>query len=207
MGERLMRLPKLRELKEALKAVFSKRYTSRFPREKSPAAEGFRGKPIPDDKWCIGCEACMEACPSDAITIEDKIREKKRIIVRHYDRCNYCAQCEQKCPQPEPGVKLSPEYDFPSYSIQDMKAYQEFELIVCEKCSTPLGSRDQLLATAKRMGPALASSSPDMLIIRQKEIKKPLPPSSSRKEDTRADIFTFLCPVCRHEVYRKEAGN
>ena len=202
-----MKLPKLRELKEALTAVFSKRYTSRFPFEESPAAEGFRGKPLPDEEWCIGCEACAQACPSEAIVIEDRTSAEKRIITRYWDRCNYCGQCEEKCPQPEPGVNLTREYDFAGYDSEEMRFEQEFELIICEKCGGAAGTLKQFEAAADRMGPALASSSPDMIIARQILISKPLPPESKRKETTRADIFTSLCPVCRHEVYKEETGN
>ncbi len=202
-----MKFPKLRELKEALTAVFSKRYTSRFPFEESPAPEGFRGKPFPDDEWCMGCEACCEACPSEAIIIEDNIKESKRIITRYWDRCNYCGQCEEKCPQEQPGVKLSREYDISGYSPDEMNIKQEFELIVCSKCSSFLGTLKQLQTASGRMGPALSSSSPDMLLARQLQTTRPMPGKAKRKEITRSDIFTFLCPVCRHEVYRKEAGN
>ncbi len=202
-----MKLPKLRELKEALTAVFSRRYTSRFPFRDSPAPEGFRGKPLPDDQWCIGCEACAQACPSDAIVIEDRKKEAVRTITRYWDRCNYCGQCEEKCPQPHPGVKLSREYDFSGYTPDEMNIKQEFELVVCSKCAGPVGTLKQLEAVSGRIGPALASSSPDMLLARQIQIKRQMPGKAKRKEITRSDIFTFLCPVCRHEVYRKEAGN
>ncbi len=202
-----MKLPKLRELKEALKALFSGRYTSRFPAEPAPAAPGFRGKPLPREEWCIGCQACMEACPSSAIEIKDNLGKKKRTLIRYWDRCNYCGQCQDKCPQPQPGVELTPEYDYPGYDLTEMKITQEFELIICEKCKSPLGTQMQLEATVKRMGPALAHSSPDMLNTRQLQTGRPLPSPSKRKHYTRADIFTFLCPVCRHEVFKKEAGN
>lgn len=201
-----MRTPKLRELKEAIIAIFSKRYTTRFPAQPHEAAEGFRGKPVPDQEWCMGCEACSEACPAQAILIEDDTKAGKRIIKRLYDRCNFCGECESVCPQPSPGVVLTKEYDFADYTKDSMKTVQEFKLIVCSKCGEPVASEDQLIATAKRMDPALASTSPDMLLARQTEIGLPQPQSKKRKQFTRSDIFVFLCPSCRHKVYTTEAN-
>lgn len=40
-----------------------------------------------------GCIECFEACPYDAISLDDK----KRPIV-HTDKCNGCGLCEQICP-------------------------------------------------------------------------------------------------------------
>lgn len=204
--KRVMRYPKLRELKEAVTAVFSKRYTTRFPKEPHEPAEGFRGKPVPDDEWCIGCEACKEVCPAEAIIIEDDLEAEKRIIKRLYDRCIYCGQCQSECPQDPPGVVLTKEYDLADYTTENMKTIQEFKLIVCSKCGEPVATEKQLLATAKRMGPALASANPDLILTRQNELGRPQPPVLKRKEDTRSDIFVFLCPSCRHKVYTVDAN-
>jgi hydrogenase-4 component H len=200
-----MKWPKLRELKEAVTAIFSKRYTTRFPAEPSPAPEGFRGVPEPDDEWCIGCEACSEVCPAEAIVIHDDKKEGKRIIERLYDRCNYCGQCELLCPQPEPGVKLSREYNLTDYTRENMKKEQEFKLIVCSNCGASVGTEAQILATVERMGIEKAYSSPDLILARQGAAVKPVPASVKRKETVRQDIFNFLCPVCRHKVYKAEA--
>ncbi len=201
-----MKLPKLRELKEALKAVFSPRYTTKFPDVKHKAAPGFRGTPVPDEDWCIGCEACMEVCPAEAIEINDSTKEETRKILRLYDRCIYCGQCEEKCPRPQPGVKLTREYDMAGYSRDEMNVIQEFKLIVCSKCGESVATEDQLIATARRMGPALASANPDLILTRQNKRGFPQPPVKKREVFYRSDILEFLCPACRHKVYSLEAG-
>ncbi len=63
-----MRLPKLRELKEAVTAVFSPRFTTRFPAEPCVVPEKYRGKPEFDLDSCIGCGACVNVCPTEALT-------------------------------------------------------------------------------------------------------------------------------------------
>lgn len=45
-----------------------------------------------DPKKCIGCEACKDACPYDAITIVEDIA----VITGH---CSGCASCITACPQ------------------------------------------------------------------------------------------------------------
>ena len=199
-----MRLPKLRELREALRAVFSKRYTSRFPASPQKAAPGFRGKPVPDDEWCIGCHACSQVCPAEAIEIED--RGEVRLIKRLYDRCVYCGQCQELCPRPSPGVVLSQEYDMAGISRVLMHHTQEFKLIICSKCGESIATEAQLTAASEKMGPALSASSPDIILAGQNRLGITQPPVIKRSEYTRADIFVFLCPSCRHRVYTLEAN-
>jgi len=58
--------------------------------------EGFRGEPVVDSSKCIGCAACVNTCPSDAIEIDDTGAE--RIIKFTHKDCIYCATCEEICP-------------------------------------------------------------------------------------------------------------
>jgi formate hydrogenlyase subunit 6/NADH:ubiquinone oxidoreductase subunit I len=204
--QKTMRYPKLRELKEAIIAIFSKRYTTRFPKVAHKPPKGFRGKPEPDNDWCIGCEACHEVCPADAIVIEDDRPANKRIIRRFYDRCIFCGQCEIECPQEQPGVVMSAEYDLADFTTDSMQSVQEFELISCSKCGGAVGTKRQLLQTAKKMGPALASTNPELILAQQKELGFGQPPIRKREEFMRSDIFVFLCPACRHKVYTEEAN-
>ena len=66
-----MRKPKLRELKEAVRAAFSGRFTTKYPFEPHTPPDGFRGKPEFDEDECIGCGACAEVCPALAIKVID----------------------------------------------------------------------------------------------------------------------------------------
>lgn len=201
-----MRYPKLRELKEAIIALISRRYTTKFPFEPHEPPDGYRGKPVPDDEWCIGCTACSEVCPAEAILIDDDKKTGIRKIKRMYDRCIFCGQCELECPQEKPGVVLSKEYELADYTTDNMNTIQEFKLITCSKCEGSVGTEASLLATSKRIGPALASANPDLILARQNSIGLEQPPVLKRKEDLRSDIFEFLCPSCRHKVYTKEAN-
>jgi len=49
--------------------------------------------PIIDRDKCNGCEKCKEACPPQAIRIEDK----KAVIVEAL--CEECGVCADECPE------------------------------------------------------------------------------------------------------------
>jgi Ni,Fe-hydrogenase III small subunit/Pyruvate/2-oxoacid:ferredoxin oxidoreductase delta subunit len=58
-----------------------------------PLPERFRGRPVIDPAKCPdGCRACAEACPTDAIRIDDK-------VTIDLGRCLFCTDCVEACPQ------------------------------------------------------------------------------------------------------------
>lgn len=44
-----------------------------------------------DASLCIGCGACIEACPNQAISIVDNVP------VTDYSKCSLCGKCEEEC--------------------------------------------------------------------------------------------------------------
>jgi hydrogenase-4 component H len=68
---------KLRELKEAFKALIKGPYTYDYPKKPHKAKWGYRGRPTPNDEYCIGCEACARVCPVKAIKIVDEGTNRK----------------------------------------------------------------------------------------------------------------------------------
>ena len=71
-----MKLPKVRELVEAIKALVKGPYTSKFPAEPHIPHPNFRGQPKFNDQKCVGCLACQEVCPVEAIDHRDIIEHK-----------------------------------------------------------------------------------------------------------------------------------
>ncbi|MBU0951654.1 MAG: 4Fe-4S dicluster domain-containing protein [Elusimicrobia bacterium] len=195
-----MKYPKLRELGEAIKAVFKGPYTNRFPYEPHTPEKRFRGKPIPNEKGCIGCGACAEVCPANAIEVLNE--NNKRKVIWHYDLCIFCAQCERLCTTQE-GVKLSnTEYDLSVFDRKTLFSEVEKELLICQKCGEIIAPVDQLLWTAKKLGPmaygnyVLLTNLQQQLGVSQNNI-----PNPDIKGTSRADLFKLSCPKCRRAVH------
>jgi len=67
-----MKLPKARELVEAVKALVKGPYTSKFPAKPHVPYPSFRGQPKYDPDKCVGCLACEQVCPAEAIGHRDE---------------------------------------------------------------------------------------------------------------------------------------
>ena len=198
-----MRLPCLfqfRILKEAVKALVSGPYTSKYPFEPHEPAERFRGKPKYNDDYCIGCTACAEVCPAKAIDVEDSVEDGTRTMVYHADICIFCGQCEANCPT-EKGIQLSHDFDLACFERNACDESVTKTLVVCEGCGETIGTQEQIVWLAKKLG-TLAYSNPTLFLSYLQnvklvgEIEKPAP----QDEVTRADRFNILCPKCRREV-------
>lgn len=202
-----MRLPCLfqfRVLKEAFTALFSRPYTTRFPFEPHTPPKKFRGKPVPDDDWCVGCSACAEVCPSKAIEIIDEPETGSRRIVRHTDKCIFCGQCELNC-LTEKGIHLGAEYDLTVFDRKTLFDEQKFDLVVCARCGRVIGTTKHLLWAARKLGPLAWGNFPLILTAHNEleKVGKKLPstvPGLKVPAPSRTDVFRILCPRCLHEV-------
>jgi formate hydrogenlyase subunit 6/NADH:ubiquinone oxidoreductase subunit I len=80
------------------RSLFTRPVTERYPFEKRPAPERFRGQLVWDPEKCTGCKVCLRDCPADAIELKVVDKKAKRFVLRfHVDRCTYCAQCVVNC--------------------------------------------------------------------------------------------------------------
>ena len=62
------------------------------------APEGFLGAPEIDPRKCTGCGKCVTACPTRALTAEDREAEGKRSFHLFYGSCIFCGLCGPVCP-------------------------------------------------------------------------------------------------------------
>ncbi len=207
-----MKLPSLfqfRVLKEAIKSIFSKRYTSEYPDVEHIPTKKFRGKPELDEKECVGCKACVEVCPTDALEAKDdtELESPQRKIIHHHDLCIFCGHCEANCIT-EKGIMLKDEYDLSILNRDEALTSIDKELIVCEDCGEIIGAKDHLIYLAKKLGPLAYGNFP-LIMTAQKELKiveEDLPTTVS-KEKRRTDMFNVLCPKCRSEIMINIGGN
>ncbi|MBU1090883.1 MAG: 4Fe-4S dicluster domain-containing protein [Candidatus Omnitrophica bacterium] len=203
-----MRKPKLRELREAIKALIKGPYTAGFPFEAHTPFEKFRGKPYFHEEDCIGCGACSQVCPARAIEFEDKIIDgkAKRVLTLRLDRCIFCGQCQSNCPT-EKGIILSGEFDLATTDKrEDLKQEIEKEIIACECCNELIVPRDQYEWVAKRLGP-LSFSNASLLLFYLRDLDlalKEIPhPSQKESDSLRSERIKILCPRCRREAVTK----
>lgn len=197
-----MRLPKLRELKEAVIAVFSPRFTTRFPAKPCEVPERYRGKPEIDPDTCIGCGACVNVCPTEALTqIDDtEANPPVRKIIQRYDTCIFCGNCEDNCTTEE-SIKLSNQWDLATLDRESTVETHEFELQKCEKCGEIIGTKKHLIWLAEKLGP-LAYANPSLLLAKASELEnKARETESEPKQAVQTSDFTkILCPKCKCEL-------
>ncbi len=199
-----MKKPKLRELKEAIKALIKGPYTTRFPYKPHTPYERFRGRPYFHEEDCVGCTACAEVCPAAAIDIEDEIRKgkAKRILTVHWDICIFCGQCEANCLTGK-GIILSREFDFATTEKrEELKQAIEKEFLLCECCGDPVVPYDQFVWVAKRLGPLIFSNS-SLILFYLRMLNLALKEKPVLKQDLefgRPDRIKILCPRCRREA-------
>lgn len=199
-----MRLPKLRELKEAVIAVFSPRFTSRFPAEPCVVPEKYRGKPEFNLDACVGCGACVNVCPTKALSQDEIIQADtpvRRITLR-YDACIFCGNCGDNCTT-EDGIKLSNKWDLATMDRSETVESHEFELQLCEKCGAIVGAKKHLVWLYEKLGP-LAYTNPSLLIAKTKELSTKQPDVDKRRQlkigAEPGDFMRILCPKCKCEL-------
>ena len=200
-----MWLPKLRELKEAITVLLSPRFTTKFPAEPCLVPENYRGKPEFDDEYCIGCSACVNVCPTEALTQIDDLEATPptRKIISRYDTCIFCGNC-QDCCTTEKGIKLTNEWDLATLDRNETITTHEYELQLCEKCNAVVGTKKHLIWLSKKLGP-LAYTNPSLLLshdAKMQDINETTPVRAAKESEavTTSDFMKILCPKCKNEL-------
>jgi len=190
-----------RILKQAVQAVFSPAFTTRFPSETFEPQDAFRGRPRFNSDGCIGCGACSQVCPPKCIEVLDDLDSTppKRVLIQHLDACIVCGQCERYCPTQE-GIRMTREWDFAGFEPGDFEERIEKELVMCEICGDLLAPADQLYWLAERLGPVsfanptLAMFSGQRLGYVQQGVR------NSSVTTLRSDRMAIQCPKCKRQT-------
>jgi formate hydrogenlyase subunit 6/NADH:ubiquinone oxidoreductase subunit I len=200
-----MRYPKLRELKEAVKALVRGPYTAKFPAQPHQPFEKFRGRPYYHDEECIGCAACVQVCPTGALSFEDIAVEgsgAKRVLKIMLDLCIFCGNCQANCPT-EKGIVLSREFDLATTEDrQGLKQEIEKPFVLCECCNQPIVPADQFRWVANKLGALVFTNTSLLLFYLRLQGLASLQAHSEAANTTplRSDRFKILCPSCRRQA-------
>ncbi len=196
-----LKLPALlqpRVLKQALRAIFSKPYTTDYPNVPYEPPPGFRGRVRFKADACIGCGACAEVCPSKCIDVLDneQAQPPQRTLVQHVDACIWCGQCERYCPTGE-GIQMTNEYIEVGTRPEDFEERVEKELLLCEICGQRLAPVDQLRWLVRRLGP-LTFTNPTLMLTAGRDLAVvDQPVKTTGPTVARADRLRIQCPKCR----------
>ena len=196
-----MKYPKIREIKEAVKALLTRPYTTQFPYAPHVPFLSFRGRPYFNEQDCVGCGACVNVCPTGALSFKDVQTDSgyKRVLKVRWDVCIECGQCELNC-LTEKGIVLSNEFDIATTEERkELCQVIEKELTLCEVCLKPILPKDQIEWTIKKLGYFYVSNTSLIAFAQQKiGVKDSYP--STEGGIFRWDRFRILCPQCRRQA-------
>jgi Ni,Fe-hydrogenase III small subunit/Pyruvate/2-oxoacid:ferredoxin oxidoreductase delta subunit len=84
-----------------------------FPQQPPALPDRFRGKPVIDRAKCPqGCQACAEACPTEALQLDGNG------VRLDLGRCLFCIECSQACP--DHALSYSQDYRLAVRSREDL---------------------------------------------------------------------------------------
>lgn len=116
--------------------------THAYPLEPMPVDKNFRGKPEHTPQQCIGCAACVNACPSNALTVEIDLATNQLAWQFNLGRCIFCGRCEEVCPTA--AIKLSPEYELAVWKKEDFLQQSRFAICHCRECQLPFAVQKEI---------------------------------------------------------------
>ncbi|MGB9935792.1 NADH-quinone oxidoreductase subunit NuoI [Thermodesulfovibrio sp. Kuro-1] len=110
------------------KTIFTTPVTIRYPKQKRPLEDGFRGRhafvrdPETGKERCVACTKCAQVCPSQCIYIDYSINpETGARVLTKYEidalRCIFCGYCEEVCPVN--AIVLTEYFEYASYTREE----------------------------------------------------------------------------------------
>ena len=182
-------------------------YTSKFPQEPHLPHPNFRGLPKFNQERCVGCLACEQICPAEAIAHRDIIeatadggQRAKRVLIHYTDTCIFCGQCEAACIADHEGIKSSNEWDLAFFDRSQAYETIEKELELCERCGVPVGCSDHLAWISDQVG-ELSYANPTLYLSRHKQLGLiDANILAAMRGQVHAERFQILCARCRRET-------
>jgi len=102
-----------------------------------------KGQLIFDKNRCVGCEACVEICPSNAV--KKTISMDRMELAIDYGKCIYCGFCFENCPEKAIKIKSTKA---PSKARYDKETIR-FKIHRCKTCGRVLTAENTIYKIKK----------------------------------------------------------
>jgi len=112
-----------------------------YPYQKPLITAEFRGKISIDASKCMGCGACANTCPPNALILS---RRDNTIILNYFiGRCIFCGRCAEVCPVG--AITVTHEFELASMSTRDLNESLVHQVEKCSGCGGGLGATRRML--------------------------------------------------------------
>jgi hydrogenase-4 component H len=113
------------------------RVTVKYPYQQPVVTSEFRGAVRIDASKCIGCGACVRACPSNALEL---IESPDRVVIRYFvGRCIFCWRCLDSCPVG--AIAGTREFELATDKVEDLFNYTVHSRAECGECGGGFATR------------------------------------------------------------------
>lgn len=113
-----------------------------YPFQKPLITSEFRGKISIDPSICMGCGACANVCPPNALILT--YRDDTVVLNYFIGRCIFCGRCAEICPAG--AITVTNEFELASFTIGDLNEAIIHTQAECHYC----GSRYRLTPRMKQ---------------------------------------------------------
>ncbi|MCD6218029.1 NADH-quinone oxidoreductase subunit I [bacterium] len=176
-------------------AMIAPKVTVKYPEEKLPIADGFRGRHellvSPDgEQICTCCNACVNICPIGCIELkfEKSESEKRKRDLLEYNvdlgKCLFCGLCQEVCPESCIILGKNYEYSDTGRGTGFLKVRMED---IQRRASDDEWANMQAIKAAKKKSPAKPAAKkqdakPSVDLDKEKTVKESPEPEDENKE-------------------------